>query len=136
VRDINLFLNSINQWVSDRDDILAVALVGSFARGTARDDSDIDLTLICESPQRYLDDEKWLYKFGEIRHISHEDWGLLQSKRVFYENGLEVEFGLTSPAWAAINPVDAGTRRVIADGAQILRDPHGMLAQLIEAVKA
>jgi hypothetical protein len=43
----------------------------------------------------------------------------VQSLRVFYRNGLEVEFGLTDPAWAAL-PLDEGTRQVIAGGMRVL----------------
>jgi uncharacterized protein len=134
MRDIGSFLADVTRWASSREDIIAAALVGSFARGTARDDSDIDLNLICETPQAYLDDEQWLAHFGSVVHVQNEDWGLVQSKRVFYDNGPEVELGITSQQWAEIDPVDDGTRRVIADGARILSDRMGILDSLIADV--
>ncbi|MCI0709330.1 MAG: nucleotidyltransferase domain-containing protein [Chloroflexi bacterium] len=121
----------MKQWLANHEDILAVLLVGSFARGTAHDESDIDLILICETPWHYLGDNQWPETFGHMLEIQHEDWGPVQSKCVFYENGLEVEFGLTTAEWAAISPVDSGTQAVIADGAQIVSDPQGMLAALV-----
>lgn len=33
-------------------------------------------------------------------------------------------------SWAATDPVDDGTRRVITDGHRVLYDPHGALAAL------
>ena len=58
---------------------------------------------------------------------------MVQSQRVFYAD-MEVEFGITTPAWAHIDPVDAGTARVVRDGAQIIHDPAGMLARLLNTV--
>lgn len=51
----------------------------------------------------------------------------MQSRRVHYREGPEVEFGLTSPAWAHL-PLDAGTVRVVRDGFRVLHDPDGLLA--------
>jgi hypothetical protein len=135
MRDIHGFLNQFTEWAARHEDILAVVLVGSFARGTARADSDIDLVLICDDPQRYLKDEQWLTNFGTVTGVQDEDWGLVQSKRVFYEDVGEVEFGLTTAQWVATDPVDAGTRRVIADGARILTDRTGMMASLVKAIE-
>jgi hypothetical protein len=59
---------------------------------------------------------------------------LFRSKRVYYADGREVEFGITTVDWARIDPVDAGTRRVVADGMAILSDPDNILQALIEAV--
>jgi hypothetical protein len=36
-----------------------------------------------------------------------------------YQNGVEVEYGITTPDWAAI-PLDAGTREVISGGMIVL----------------
>ncbi len=135
MRDISAFMNKLNQWLAGQAAIEAVLLVGSFARGTAREGSDVDLVIITSNPQTYLQDDRWIETFGSPTRIEHEDWGLLQSKRVFYASGLEVEFGITPPAWAATAPVDAGTRQVVTDGAAIISDPHGLLAALLEAVQ-
>lgn len=132
--NISSFLETLNRWLSGEPAIAAVLLVGSHARGTAREDSDVDLVLITKTPQAYLDRDDWLTMFGKVKQSVVEDWGLLKSKRVFYEGGLEVEFGLTVPQWAAINPIDAGTHRVVTDGAQILMDRDGILATLLNAI--
>ncbi len=134
MRDIHGFLNQFTEWAASREDVMAVVLVGSFARGAARDDSDIDLVLICDDPQRYLKDDQWLKNFGGVTAVQNEDWGLVQSRRVFYEGVGEVEFGLTTAQWTATNPVDAGTRRVIIDGARILYDRKGVMVALMKVM--
>lgn len=86
------------------------------------------------TPQRHLDDEVWPKHFGQIARLVDEDWGLLQSRRVFYDDGLEVEFGITTPKWVTIEPGECLHRRVIADGARIILDPTGLLAALLRVV--
>jgi aminoglycoside 6-adenylyltransferase len=60
---------------------------------------------------------------------------MVTSLRVYYTEGLEVEFGMTTLAWAAV-PVDPGTRHVVAHGMRILWDREGLLARLQEAGSA
>ncbi len=51
-------------------------------------------------------------------------------------SGLEIEFGIGSPTWAATDPLDPGTKRVIRDGLHILYDPDGLLTAVQAAVRA
>jgi predicted nucleotidyltransferase len=134
MRDINPFLDTFNRWAVNHTDIIGTALVGSYARGAAREDSDVDLMIITDTPQIYLQDNRWLETFGQVAQVTDEDWGLVQSKRVFYADGLEVEFGITTPEWVSINPIDDGTRRVITDGVRILSDAKGLLKIFADAV--
>jgi predicted nucleotidyltransferase len=134
VREIDQFLSSIAEWAQGQPDIQAVALVGSWARGTARPDSDIDLVIVVADPGVYLGDEAWLHRFGTPSSIADEDWGLVQSRRVIYASGLEVEFGLTINAWLATDPIDAGSAQVVADGVRILLDRTGALARFVAQV--
>jgi predicted nucleotidyltransferase len=92
------FLDSFVAWASNRTDVQAIAVVGSYARGAAKDDSDIDLVILTDQPQRYLDDIQWTEHFGIIEKHQIEDYGKLTSVRVWYQNGLEVEYGITAPA--------------------------------------
>ena len=128
-------LNKVVRWAEGEPLLTGVALVGSYARGAARADSDVDLMILSAEPRRYLEDTSWLRLFGEVASCTEEDWGLVTSLRVFYAHGLEVEFGLAIPAWAVI-PVDAGTRRVVADGMQVLYDPNDVFGKLQDAVSA
>ena len=80
----------------------AMALVGSYARGPARDDSEIDLVLLTGRPQRYLENSKWIECFGVVKKSQTEDYGKSTSIRVWYQNGAEVEYGITKgepPTW-------------------------------------
>lgn len=133
IQAVSDLLHQVITWVQSQPSITGVALVGSHARGTAGPDSDVDLVLLCASPQTFVDDPTWIQRFGAALTCQVENWGLLTSLRVRYHHGLEVEFGLTTPQWAAV-PVDAGTRRVVADRVRLLWDPQGALGRLLEAV--
>jgi predicted nucleotidyltransferase len=48
--DIRNFLDAFIPWASSQADVQGIALVGSYARGAARDDSDIDLVILTHQP--------------------------------------------------------------------------------------
>ena len=122
------FLDDITRWASAQPDILALALVGSYARNAAHETSDVDLVLISMQPDYYLNSRDWIQQFGTVEKQQVEDYGLVTSLRVWYSGGLEVEYGLTDERWAA-RPLDEGTRQVIADGMRILFEREVILSQ-------
>jgi len=132
---VSEFLNSVTEWAQNQPSISGVALVGSHARGEARPDSDIDLVLLCADPQAFLSDASWIERFGDVETCQTEDWGMVTSVRVHYRDGLEVEFGMTTPEWAEL-PVDPGTKSVVLNGLRILMDRDGRLSRLQDAVAA
>lgn len=127
------FLNSVVDWAQHQPVISGAALVGSHARGEARPDSDIDLVLLCADLQGFLSDASWLERFGDVESCQTEDWGMVTSLRAQYRNGLEVEFGMTTPEWAGL-PIDPGTQSVVLNGLRILMDRDGTLSRLQDAV--
>ncbi|MDQ3982108.1 MAG: nucleotidyltransferase domain-containing protein [Actinomycetota bacterium] len=122
------------EWAKPRADVVGVALVGSHARGSATAGSDIDLLLVTTDPAAYVSHTRWTRELGAVGSISTEEWGAVTSVRVSYVDGPEVEFGVTSPAWTTVDPVDPGTARVVRGGFRILFDPTGSLELLAEAV--
>ena len=114
-------IEAVQSWASARPDVLGVALVGSYARQAAKPDSDVDLVIVCQSPSRYLESEEWIKAFGAPERTAREDWGRATSVRVWYTDGLEVEFGIADRDWGSA-PLDAGTRQVIDDGCVSLLD--------------
>jgi uncharacterized protein len=89
--------------------------------------------VLTSGPDRYLDDDDWAADLGATRVLATRAWGPLTERRLLLEDGLEVEVGVTGPGWAATDPVDPGTRRVVSDGLRILHDPDGRLAALARA---
>lgn len=126
---ITEFLSAVARWGTAQPDVTGVALVGSYARGSATNSSDIDLVVLTNRPDRYIRNTDWAKAFGHVRRQQIEDWGRVTSLRVWYEDGLEVEYGLTTPDWAT-PPLDAGTRSVIEDGMLVVFDRDGLLRAL------
>jgi len=132
-KQVQILLKDVTKWAESNPDILGVALVGSYARDEARLDSDVDFVLLTSAPQDLINKPDWIKEFGLINSYIVEDWGLVTSLRVYYKNGLEVEYGLTSSEWVR-EPIDEGTRRVIIDGLKILLDKMGLFAQALREV--
>jgi hypothetical protein len=126
---VDALLSEFASWCASREDVIAAVLVGSHARGTATDDSDVDLLLVCNDPDAYVSDSTWVSHFGPVDKTSTEDYGLVTSLRVFYSDGPEVEFGFTTAAWAE-QPLDSGTAEVLDAGYRVLYDPKALLAGL------
>jgi predicted nucleotidyltransferase len=128
IESIRDFLNAFVAWASAQRDIEGVALVGSYARGAARDDSDIDLIVLTDQFPKYLEDLQWTELFGLVEKAQTEDYGNLTSIRVWYQNGREVEYGFTTPDWAAV-PLDAGTEEVMRGGMIVLFERGDLLSR-------
>jgi len=122
---VKALLRHMAEWAENQPGLMALALVGSYARGTAGPESDVDLILLLRDPKAYLKHPDWVSEFGEPVHVVEEDWGKVTSLRVLYAHGLEVEYGVSGPAWGS-DPKDEGDARVIKDGCVVLyeRDRH------------
>jgi predicted nucleotidyltransferase len=132
--EVNTALHWFTTWARGRDDVHGVLLVGSYARGTEREDSDLDLVVLVESKSPYLEDSRWLEGLGQATSLEREEWGVLSSLRLVLASGLEMEIGLVAASWASISPIDSGTRQVLKGGARILHDPKARLAELLRAM--
>lgn len=100
-------------------------------------DSDLDLVVLALQPDRYVGDARWLpVALGQDADLVRtRTWGPLTEQRVRVASKLEVELGFAAPSWAATDPVDPGTARVVVDGCQPLVDRAELLARLIAAVE-
>ena len=127
--NVSSFLEEFSRWAKTQADIEAAALVGSYARDAATTESDIDLMILTTKLSSYFQDQIWVSQFGEVEESKAENWGRVETLRVFYKGAIEVEYNFSTPDWADI-PVDAGTHSVISDGMKILSDPQGILERL------
>ena len=64
-----------------------------------------------------------------MSHFQLDDYGKVTSVRVWYADGLEVEYGITAEDWAAL-PLDEGTRAVISNGMKVLFEQGDTLSRL------
>ena len=80
---IRYFLDAFVAWASNQPDVQGVALVGSQAHGTAKEDSDIDLVILTDKPRKYLDEVQWTKHFGVVEKHETEEYGQLTSSRIW-----------------------------------------------------
>jgi len=134
VIDLNVktFLKNIVEWAKNEPDLMALALVGSHARGEASSESDVDLILLFRNPEEYLNDRDWISEFGEPGPIVQEDWGKVTSLRVLYTDGKEVEYGLTNLEWGS-DPSDEGDAHVIGNGLIVLHEKDEHLSNKLKS---
>ena len=135
-KKLNQILAVVRQFAISHSQIVAVALCGSQARGTARPDSDIDLSILVEDQQLFKNTD-WIaqidFKKIDEKIASFRDaaYGTVWSRHVFLESGTEIEFSFANRSWADIDPIDGGTKKVVSDGYKVLHDPHQILIELL-----
>ena len=95
-----VFLKIFLMWVESQRLVEGAILVSSHARGGARQDSDIDLVLLCTEYESYLEDVSWINDFG----FTQLDWLVL--------------------------PLDVGTVGVLRNGFRIVYDRSGKYSAL------
>ncbi|MGC1308244.1 MAG: nucleotidyltransferase domain-containing protein [Phormidesmis sp.] len=140
-KSIDPILNSVVEWAESCGDILAVALVGSWARGTAHANSDIDLMFLTPDPRKYQISQEWMHEIGwkapgcKVKHWQDKNYGIVWSRHVYLKAGTAIEFSFGASTWAEVQPIDRGTLGVVKDGCAILYDPAKILAKLIAAAK-
>jgi uncharacterized protein len=138
--DANAIVRMVADWAVDREDIRAMALVGSWARGDPHQESDIDLLLLSDLAIEYRHHREWLteiFREGAIHRIlSTEDasYGVVWSRHITLTPAGKAELAFAQCSWAGTNPVEAGTRSVVKDAFEIIFDKDGALARLVAAV--
>ncbi|MET9502727.1 nucleotidyltransferase domain-containing protein [Streptomyces sp. NPDC006622] len=130
--EVRAVIERVAGWAATREDVAGVLLVGSWARGAARADSDVDLVVLTTGPGRCTAEDGLVRELALGELIRNRAWGPVTEWRYVTASGLEVEVGIGSLDWARTDPVDAGTRRVVTDGARPLHDPQGVLEALIQ----
>jgi hypothetical protein len=118
--------------------VLAIGLCGSWASGEPTMGSDVDFIVLTDERTALATSSAWAGRAvgdGTIL-VRQRDWGpMLTEVRLRRASGLEVEIGLADRVWAATDPVDTGSARVVNDGCIVLYDPHRLLATLVEAAR-
>jgi hypothetical protein len=136
---VALLADAVRDWARGREDVVAVALVGSHARGTARPDSDVDFVVLTRAPDSYRAGA-WpvqvAWPSGTAAQPAWVDvtYGELWARHLELTDGTRVEVGFAAPPWARVAPADEGAAAVVRRGCKVRWDPLGLLAALLRDV--
>ncbi|MDP3893755.1 nucleotidyltransferase domain-containing protein [Nocardioides sp.] len=127
LREVDAIASRVRLLSESRGDVQAAIVVGSYAYGRPRLDSDIDIVMAVVDRRPWLSDDAWVSQLlaEPLELVRGQAWGPLHERRFRTGSGFEVEFGLVTSEWFA-TPVDPGTARVLTDGCLILADRHGL----------
>jgi len=122
----------VTDWARHAEDVRAVALVGSWARGEARADSDLDLVVLAIEPQAYQGERLPLPELAGFRVAERRQvrYGVVTSQVLTLEPPAEMELTFADLTWARTDPVDLGTASVVRGGFKVLIDKDGLLGRL------
>ncbi len=115
------FFNELKEYARNTSHIESIIIVGSYARGTNKENSDLDIVIITSNKSGMIVNQDFTQDFGEVYKQQIEYYGACTSIRVWYKDGKEVEFGIVEPSWISI-PLDTGTYKVLSDGYKIIID--------------
>jgi len=141
-REAEIIIDTVRCWVEERDDLRALALAGSWARGNPKPSSDLDLLIVAQYPEAYRLPDHWLCDIPfakaefEIDRYATCRYGSVWSCHIILKPEAEVELTFAPPAWAQINPMDPGTRLVVADALRAIVDKDEALRRLFAAAHA
>jgi hypothetical protein len=131
-------LAMVRQMVEARDDLRALAICGSWARGCPRADSDLDLLILARKPGEWRTDLDWLRHLPfehagfRIHEVETATYGAAWSAHIRLGFNIELEITFAETAWASDAPLDSGTLRVVTDGIVVEVDKDRLLAKLLE----
>lgn len=123
------FISKLKEYAENSSHIESVLIVGSYARGTNKENSDIDIIIITSNKSEMVTDQLFTQAFGEVYKQQTEYYGACTSIRVWYGDGKEVEFGIVEPSWISI-PLDSGTIKVLSDGYKLIVDKQKYFEKL------
>ena len=140
--DVNAIVRAVADWALCREDIRAMALVGSWARGDPHQNSDVDLLLLSDRADEYRVRKDWLAEIDfesagyGIASSQDASYGAVWSCHVAMSPAGMVELTFARHSWAQADTVDAGARRVVKDAFRIIFDKDATLEKLVSVVIA
>jgi uncharacterized protein len=135
-------IDAVRVWLEGRNDLRALALAGSWARGNPKPSSDLDLIIVASDPEKFRCPGEWLREIAfpiagfEIERHATSTYGRVFSCRVHLQPDAQVELTFAAPAWADIDSLDPGTKFVVADAFRIIVDKDGALRRLFAVIEA
>ena len=123
----DFMLESLTSWGNSTDKVYALMVIGSQARSDhpADDCSDLDLVMVVDDPDHFLQTDQWLTQIGNA-HISfvEDTIGGGKERRVLFDGALDVDFMILSKLQLA-QAIKSGEIGLVKRGYHILVDKIG-----------
>jgi aminoglycoside 6-adenylyltransferase len=106
-------LNLIIGWAKAEDNVRAVVLTGSAARGEAHELSDLDIEVYAAEPSKLLDDDSWYVQFGAVlvvEALANPGW---HPTRLIYYVGGKIDFMVAPIETLAVSKHDREFRVLV-----------------------
>jgi len=137
-RTMDELIRALAAWAAARDDLRAAVILGSRARTVRPADewADLDVLLVADDPQPYLDSVAWLEALGRVRMTFLEPTavGGLIERRVLFEPALDADLTFIPRAMLdriAQAGLPSDIASVLARGTRPLFDKDGTLGALL-----
>jgi predicted nucleotidyltransferase len=132
VDEVSRLLSDLAAAAQRCGEVAGMALVGSWARGTATAESDVAVVILGDV-ESLLERQPWAEATATAELVRTETFGVVRERRYEFPSGLTLELDLAPREWASTAPLDPGTAVVVSHGFRILVDPDGLLHALSDA---
>ena len=122
-------------WAQEQENVRAAVIIGSRARTDHPADewADLDIILVVNDMQPYVDDATWVAQMGEVllTFVERTGDGRSWERRVLYAGGYDVDFALIPAEWLSHldgPPPDAA--QSFGRGYRVILDKDGQMPRL------
>lgn len=127
--DIQKFINHVSEWGNAEKEITSIIVIGSYAREIKTDATNIEIGILTENITYFTEDVSFVQQFGAVSKVEKVKWGTVMSIHVWYEDGLEVDFGIANKDWMT-NPLAEETKRILNQGYKVLMDKEQLFKRI------
>lgn len=93
------FIHMLREFAEITTHIESVIIVGSYARGTNKEDSDLDIVIITSNQSEMVAHQDFVLNFGEVIKKQTEYYGACTYVRVWYKNHIVNNHGYDCIYW-------------------------------------
>ncbi len=132
------YLQSVLDWASATDAVVALIQTGSLARqdDSADEYSDLDIEIITSDSDALVRDDGWLHRIGELITVLRLEAGNDQpwpTRLAIYRGGVKIDFTVAGIERLRRVTAPAGLDDLYARGYRVLLDKAGVAASLAPA---
>jgi predicted nucleotidyltransferase len=131
-------------WVNHQGDLRSLVMVGSFARGTPKPESDLDFVIVADAPEAYGENIGWVQEllletegFKLVNVFTKAASGIWWIYIELCRDGrkIEAEIKLVSAEWIDMSSAESEFQQSVRDAFRILVDKSGELENIVTLIR-